>query len=41
MQHSRRKFINNAAKLTTGEAFTSGIAAPLLEYGKAFCPAKK
>lgn len=41
MQHSRRKFINNAAKLTAGAAFTSSIAAPLLVHGKAFLPSEK
>ncbi len=41
MPHSRRKFINNAAKLTAGAAFTSSIVSPLLVHGKAFLPSEK
>ena len=41
MQHSRRKFISTAAKLTAGAAFTSAIATPLLVHGKPFLPSEK
>ena len=30
MQHTRRKFICNTAKITAGAAFTTSIVAPLL-----------
>ena len=41
MQHSRRKFIIDAAKLSAGAAFASSIVAPLFVNGKAFLPSEK
>jgi len=41
MQHTRRKFISNAAKLTAGAAFTTSMVAPLFVNGKALLPSEK
>lgn len=41
MYQSRRKFINNAAKITAGAAFSSSLLSPLLVNGKAFLPSEK
>lgn len=41
MQHPRRKFIVNAAKLTAGAAFSTSFLSPLFVNGKAFMPSEK
>lgn len=41
MFHSRRKFINNALKLTAGSAVAGSVLSPMIVNGKPFLPSEK